>query len=226
MINLFATGARASSSVSSFRRKLQSLSGVALAVCVALSAPAAETREKRSAAPKPAAQSTAQAKVDINTADAAALQTLPGVGPQIAQAIIEARPFSSVNELEKVRGIGEARLREIKPLVTASRTARREVRESDSKPTPRVAETRRTEPRTRDTADKEPPRSPTGRVSEARINLNTASREQLEALPEIGPVKAQAIIDARPFKSVEDVKRVKGIKEATFEAIRDQITVR
>ena len=59
-----------------------------------------------------------------------------------------------------------------------------------------------------------------------RVNLNTASLQELEALPEIGPVKAQAIIDARPFSSVEDVMRVKGIKEGTFDAIKDRITVR
>lgn len=56
--------------------------------------------------------------VDINTADAGALEALPGVGPSIAQAIIEWReangPFAGVDELEDVPGIGPATLEEIR----------------------------------------------------------------------------------------------------------------
>lgn len=62
--------------------------------------------------------------------------------------------------------------------------------------------------------------------SSGKVNLNTASKEELEALPGIGPVKAQAIIDARPYRSIEDVMKVKGIKEGTFDEIRDEVTVR
>ena len=59
-----------------------------------------------------------------------------------------------------------------------------------------------------------------------KVNLNTATKEELEALPEVGPVKAQAIIDGRPYKSPEDVMKVKGIKEGTFSKIKDYITVK
>lgn len=58
-----------------------------------------------------------------------------------------------------------------------------------------------------------------------KVNINTATKEQLEALPEIGPVKAQAIIDGRPYKKTEDVMKVKGIKEGTFGKIKDMIIV-
>ena len=60
----------------------------------------------------------------------------------------------------------------------------------------------------------------------AKVDLNTASKEELEALPGIGPVKAQAIIDNRPYKNVNDVMKVSGIKEGTFDKIKDQITVK
>ena len=59
--------------------------------------------------------------IDLNTADEAALETLPGVGPATAAAIIDHRerngPFASVDELLDVRGIGEAKLAQIRDLV-------------------------------------------------------------------------------------------------------------
>src|SRR6185437_961567 len=63
----------------------------------------------------------------------------------------------------------------------------------------------------------------------AAVNINTATKEELDALPGIGPVKAQAIIDYRnangPFRTPEDVMKVRGIKEGEFGKIRDQISV-
>jgi competence protein ComEA len=62
------------------------------------------------------------APIDLNTADEAALDELPGVGPAIAAAIVAFREenggFASVDDLLDVRGIGEAKLEEIRPLVT------------------------------------------------------------------------------------------------------------
>src|SRR5437016_6257439 len=63
----------------------------------------------------------------------------------------------------------------------------------------------------------------------AAVNINTATKEELDALPGIGPVKAQAIVDYRnangPFKTPADVMKVKGIKEGEFGKIKDQIAV-
>ena len=58
-----------------------------------------------------------------------------------------------------------------------------------------------------------------------RININTASLEDLDKLPDVGPVKAQAIIEGRPYKSPEDIMKVKGIKEGIYNKIKDHITV-
>jgi competence protein ComEA len=68
-----------------------------------------------------------------------------------------------------------------------------------------------------------------GAVADALINVNTASATELEALPGVGEVIAQAIVDYRtengPFASVDDLEDVSGIGPATLEEIRDQITV-
>jgi len=57
------------------------------------------------------------------------------------------------------------------------------------------------------------------------VNMNTASKDELDVLPGIGPVKAQAIIEGRPFKTIDDIKKVKGIKDGEFGKIKDMITV-
>ncbi|MDE2848472.1 MAG: ComEA family DNA-binding protein [Gemmatimonadota bacterium] len=59
--------------------------------------------------------------VPVNTAPASELQKLPGIGPKLAEAIIEYRtrsgPFKRVGELLEVKGIGPAKLGRIRPLV-------------------------------------------------------------------------------------------------------------
>jgi competence ComEA-like helix-hairpin-helix protein len=54
------------------------------------------------------------------------------------------------------------------------------------------------------------------------VDINTASLAQLDTLTGIGPAKAQAIINARPFSSVNDLLRVSGIGEKTLQKIKDQ----
>jgi competence protein ComEA len=63
----------------------------------------------------------------------------------------------------------------------------------------------------------------------AAVNINTATKEELDSLKGIGPVKAQAIVDYRtqngPFKSVDDIRKVKGIGDKTFDEIKGDIAV-
>ncbi|MDQ3031688.1 MAG: helix-hairpin-helix domain-containing protein [Myxococcota bacterium] len=61
--------------------------------------------------------------LDVNQADAAALEALPRIGPSLARRIIEDRdtrgPFRDVDDLDRVRGIGPATVEAIRALVTA-----------------------------------------------------------------------------------------------------------
>jgi competence protein ComEA len=65
-----------------------------------------------------------------------------------------------------------------------------------------------------------------GGVASPRVNINTATLEELDALPGIGPEKAQRIIEGRPYEKPEDLLRVPGIGEMTFAKLKDLITVR
>ncbi len=63
----------------------------------------------------------------------------------------------------------------------------------------------------------------------AAVNLNTATRDELVAVPGIGPTKAQAIIDHRtakgPFKSVDDLRDVKGFRGKLVDRLRPELVV-
>ncbi len=70
--------------------------------------------------------------------------------------------------------------------------------------------------------------SPPSRAADGGVNLNTATQEELVSLPGVGPAKAKAIIDyriAHPFKSVEEVKNVRGIGDHLYESLKDKVSV-
>jgi len=64
----------------------------------------------------------AQSKININTASVTELQSLPRIGPKVAQRIVDYRtqngPFKKAEDLMKVRGIGEKIFNQIKDLIT------------------------------------------------------------------------------------------------------------
>jgi competence ComEA-like helix-hairpin-helix protein len=143
-------------------------------------------------------------RVDPNRAPEAELDRLPGVGPATARAIASARQegavFGRPEDLLAVRGIGEATLERIRPALDLS-----------APPPAR-------------------PGATTARRSGAppTIDVNSASVEDLQSLPGIGPALAERIVEARQeqmFTSLDDLVRVRGIGDATVERLRPHASV-
>ena len=94
---------------------------MAAVAAIALSATALSAQTK-TPAPKPAA--TATAPVNLNTATAEQLATIPGVGPRMAERIIDYRQknggFKKIEDLMNVSGVGEKSFLKMKPLITVT----------------------------------------------------------------------------------------------------------
>jgi len=138
---------------------------------------------------------------DLNTASESELNALPGVGPATAKKIVAGRPYSSVGDLQRA-GVPKATIDKIAPLVTVS-GSRGAKQESE-------------------TPDKDRSTEAPGRGS--RIDLNSASEKELDALPGVGPATAKKIIAGRPYSTVGDLQRA-GVPKATIDKIAPLVTV-
>lgn len=65
--------------------------------------------------------------------------------------------------------------------------------------------------------------------SNSKININSSDVNTLDKLPGIGPTRAQSIIDYRtkngPFKSISDIQKISGIGQATYDKLKDLISI-
>ena len=92
----------------------KAIAAILLVLCSVLPAMA-----EPAAGEKTASGAGMQKLVNINTADAAELTQLPGIGPETADSIIDYRsdvgPFTSIDDLMKVKGIGAKKLEKLRP---------------------------------------------------------------------------------------------------------------
>jgi competence protein ComEA len=144
--------------------------------------------------------------ININIADIETLAELPGIGPAKAQAIFEYRTqqesLSSLTELVNIKGIGKKTLAKLLPylkMIGDSAEVKAFLTVEESK------------------------------EILGKININSASKSHLMSLTGIGEGKADAIIEYRktngPFKSIEEIKNVKGIGESIYQKIMGKIKV-
>ena len=160
----------------------------------------------------------ALADVNINTATSSQLESLPGIGPAKASAIIQYRtdhgPFTTVAQLDNVPGIGSATMANLSGLVSIGDGVTVEKAAVDRSAAPAAA-----------TATESRASSKAG----GKVDINVASASQLESLPGIGPAKAAAIVSYRDsvgaFSRCEDLDKVDGIGPATVSALMDSCTV-
>ena len=170
--------------------------------------------------------SAALAAVDVNSADASTLESLPGIGPSKAAAIIAYReqngPFKSVSDLDNVNGIGPSTLENIAELVSFGGA----VAPTGAAP---VLPTGGSTP-----VDPAPSAGDTPKSASAAggcpVNVNAADAAGLKSLPGIGDSKAAAIVQYRtdngPFSSCDGLNSVSGIGDATLAALRDCCVVK
>ena len=186
--------------------------------------------------------------ININTASAMQLQSLKGIGPAKANSIIEKRPFSRVEELLNVKGIGQKTLDGLRSQITVSddllsdqptwigtNSLHNERDEKEHSQDDSVYEGAHTEDEDDDTmqgntviqsvAQRPAQLLPSASSLIVLININTASAIQLQTLKGIGPAKANSIIEKRPFASIDDLINVKGIGQKTLDSLRSQVTV-
>ena len=124
-----------------------------------------------------ASQPAGPVLIDVNSADEATLDSLPGVGPVRAKAIVANRPYSEKQELVTKKAVPANVLAQIEDKI-------------------------------------------------ALVNVNTATAAMMaKILPNVGPVRAQQIVDKRPYATSQDLVSKGALTSGVFNGLQNLVTV-
>jgi competence protein ComEA len=162
--------------------------------------------------------------LDLNQADHAQLVQLPGVGENLARRIeayrVEHHGFRAVDELRQVAGIGPKLLEKVRPYVYVDAFDRDDKDEPAMEQVPAIPN--------KDVKEIKPAVPGKKELLIESIDVNHATAQELRRLPGIGPTLSQRIIETRTkqlFRSVDDLRRVRGIGAKTLERLRPHVVI-
>ncbi|MFN8578415.1 MAG: helix-hairpin-helix domain-containing protein [Candidatus Sericytochromatia bacterium] len=128
-----------------------------------------------------------KSKIDLNTATNEELDFLPAMNPERVKQLISLRPIKTWSDLKPLKW-DRSEFEEIRKMAFISKNFKKDNSESNNN------------------------KENVSNKSLNKININTATKEELIALPGIGEKTAEKIIKGRPYKTIDDLKRIPGMK--------------
>ena len=140
-------------------------------------------------------------KVDLNVAPLSALLSLPQVGPKLARAIVLARPYHRLADLMLVPGVGKKLYLILKEHVIVSRHGMSQLSNLKGDILPRTSR------------------------SSGKLDLNSATVQELTTLPGVGQDLAEKIVAARPYGRLPELQDVTGVGPKLYLTLRQHLSV-